>query len=120
VLGLIAAVLIPLAIVDMVESLPLMPEAWWRPPDEAGLAPGQFDLRMMIICPGPRGWLGTWGYLISLVWVPIAAYQTWRGLRAGLVLSPVERILLVLVPTLIVIVQLLLRLTPLGYAYPLV
>lgn len=120
VLGCLVAILMPLVIVDMAQSLPLMPEAWWHPPAEGALAPGQFDLRMMVICPGPLGWLGTWGYLISLLWVPIAAYQTWRGLRAGLVLMPLERILLVLVPTLIVVVQLLLRLTPLRYAYPLV
>jgi len=119
VIGWLCVVLVPLVILDMVDSLAYMPEAWWRPAEGTPLSLGQFDLRMMVICPGFRGWLGGWGYLISLVWMPIAAWRAWRARRAGIGFVPQERILLLLIPTLFLAVQCLLRLTPLGYAYPL-
>jgi hypothetical protein len=120
IVGWLCVLAIPLAIVEMVESLRGMPEAWWRPPaDGTAMSSWQFDLRMMVICPGPLGWLGGWGYLISLAWLPIAALHAWRRRSAGVPFGFHERVLLTVVPILIVVVQLLLRLTPLRYAYPL-
>ncbi len=119
ILGWFCVLAMPLAIVDMVKSLPEM-ETWWHPPaDGAAMSTGQFDLRMMVICPGPLGWLGGWGYLASLAWLPFAGWQAWRGRRAGIPFEFHERVLVTVIPVLVVVVQLLLRLTPLRYAYPL-
>jgi hypothetical protein len=120
VLGWFCVLAIPLAIFDMIQMLPEMSEPRWQPPAEgAGVSGGQFDLRMMVICPGPLGWLGGWGYLASLVWLPIAGWQAWRGRRAGTPFGFHERVLFTLIPVLVVVVQALLRLTPLRHAYPL-
>ena len=84
------------------------------------LPPGQFDLRhLAITCPGPLGWLGGWGYLLALGWLPFALWRTFRGVRSGV--RPVfhELSLMVLVVCLIAAVQVLFRGTPLKYEYPL-
>jgi len=118
-LGWICAVLLPLLIIDMAVQLPYMPEEWWRPAGDVPLLPGHFDLRTMAICPGLVGWLGGWGYLFSLIWIPLAGFRGWRATRAGVRWQPSERILLVLIPTLIIVVELIQHLTPLKYGYPL-
>jgi hypothetical protein len=117
ILNWICASLLPLVIVEMAMQLRHLPEEWWRP--EGSLPAGQFDLRMMIICPGPVGWLGGWGYLLTLVWVPLAGYRAWRAIRDGVPFQRRERVLLVLIPTLVVVIELILHLTPLKYGYPL-
>ena len=117
--GCTCALLLPLVILDMALELPYMPEEWWQPEGKIQLAAGQFDLRMMIICPGPIGWLGAWGYLISLVWLPFASYRALGALRKGVPFRPQERILLALVPALIIVIELIHHLTPLKYGYPL-
>jgi hypothetical protein len=119
ILGFVCALLVPLAIVDMATQLPFMPEEWWQPLGEVARPPGQFDLRTMVICPGLVGWLGGWGYLLSIVWIPLAGFRAWRASRSGPVLRSHERVLLALVPTLIIVVELILHLTPLKYGYPL-
>ena len=119
ILGCVAVALLPLVILDMAVQLPYMPEAWWRPESEVTLPPGHFDLRMMVICPGPVGWLGLCGYLFSLVWIPLAAYRTWRAVRRATPFQPLERILLATIPTLIIVIELIFHLTPLKYGYPL-
>ena len=109
-----------LLITDLLANLPYMPAEWWLPPDEVQLPPGHFDLRMMIICPGPTGWLGTWGYLGAWLWLPYAAWRTFRSLRVGAVMRPHERVLIAVAAVLVVAIQFLLRGTPLRYAYPLI
>jgi hypothetical protein len=118
ILGYVCASLLPLSILDMAVQLPYMPEEWWRPVG-AALPPNHFDLRMMVICPGPVGWLGMWGNLFAWVWTPVAFYLAWRAARAGTPFRPSERVLLVLIPTLIIVIELILHLTPLKYGYPL-
>jgi hypothetical protein len=112
-------VLLSFVMVDMAVQLPYMPEELWQPESSRVLAPNEFDLRMMVICPGPVGWLGLWGYLLSLVWLPVAGYFAWRSARAQVPFRRSERVLLMLIPTLIVVVQAVFHLTPLKYGYPL-
>jgi hypothetical protein len=69
---------------------------------------------------GLVGWLGAWGYLAAIVWIPLAVWRARQARRRGLHLGSHARVLLVLVPTLFLVVQALLRLTPLKYDYPLV
>jgi hypothetical protein len=90
------------------------------PPEQVHLAPGEFDFRIVIICPGLTGWFGAWGYMASWLWLPYAARRAVRASRAGTLLAAGDRVLLAAVPLLIVVVQLLLRGTPLKYGYPLV
>ena len=118
ILGCLCAILLPLAVIDMAMQLPYMPEEWWRPEGRVHL-PGQFDLRTMIICPGPIGWLGGWGFFLSLGWSPLAGYRVWRASRDGVPLLRRERVLLGLIPSLMVLIELVLHLTPLRYGYPL-
>ncbi len=108
-----------LLIVDMASNLPTIPDEWWLPPEQVQLPPGGFDLRVMIMCPGPVGWLGSWGYMTSWLWLPYAIWRAVHASRAGVGLARGERVLLAVVPLLILVVQLLLRGTPLKYGYPL-
>jgi hypothetical protein len=103
----------------MATQLPYMPEAWWQPEGAVSLPPGQFDLRMMVICVGPVGWLGLWGYLLTIVWAPFAGYRVWRAIQSGVALRARERVLLTLIPTLVIVIELVHHLTPLKYGYPL-
>jgi hypothetical protein len=108
-------------IIEMVTVLPHLAEAWWTPPEQLPLAPAQFDLRGMgVMHPGPLGWLGRWGYLAAFVWIPLAVWRAHQAGRRGATLGSEERVLLALVPTLLVVAQALLRLTPLKYEYPLI
>ena len=117
--GCICALLLLLLIVDMSVQLQYMPEAWSRLRGDGPASPDRFDLRMMVICPGPVGWLGLWGFLLSFVWVPIAAYRAWRAIRAGVAFTHHERFLLGLIPTLLIVIEIVFHLTPLKYGYPL-
>jgi hypothetical protein len=108
-------------IIEMVTVLPYLPEHWWIPPDQLRLSPGQFDLRGMgYMHPGLLGWFGQWGYLASFAWMPLAVWRARQVTRRGTGLTGQERVLLAVVPTLFLITQALLRLTPLKYEYPLV
>lgn len=78
-----------------------------------------FEPRVLIICPGLIGWLGAWGYMAAWLWLPYAAWRSLRAARAGVALRASERMLLAFVPILIVVVQVLLRGTPLKHGYPL-
>jgi hypothetical protein len=118
IVGWLCVIGIVLLAVDMVETLPFMPEPWWRSTADVPLTAAQFDLRMMIICPGIVGWLGAWAYLGAFVWIPLAAWRVVRGGRVGISPTRGDRVLLALVPTLVVGVECLLRLTPLHYGYP--
>ena len=120
VVGWWCVVSLALLIVDMAMNLPGLPADWWLPPEQAHLAPGGFNLRLMIICPGLSGWLGLWGYMASWLWLPYAAWRAVRDFRGGRSFPTRDRVLLAAVPLLIVVVQLLLRAPPLQYGYPLV
>ena len=119
--GWVCVVGIACVIIEMLTVLPYMPDAWWTPPALLGLREGQFDLRGIgVMHPGLLGWLGGWGYLLAFAWFPLAIWRSIRGSRRGTALRSEERILLVLVPTLFLAAQALLRLTPLKYEYPLI
>jgi hypothetical protein len=107
-------------IVELVTILPYMQDEWSARAAQPILGPGHFDLRMGIISPGPIGWLGMWGYLAAVVWMPLAAWRAFQAKRQGIPLGTSARILLALVPALFLVVQALLRFTPLGEEYPLV
>jgi hypothetical protein len=107
-------------LVEMMTQLPYMPEAWWAPAGQTPLPPGKFDLRWAFIDPGLLGWLGGWAYLAAWIWVPVAIWRSVRANRSGIALRPLERVLLLLVPAPLALVQGLLRLTPLKYGYPLI
>jgi hypothetical protein len=107
--GWICVLLIPLLLIDMLETLPTLPESWWQPP-------GQWEMRAMFIEYGISGWLGGVAFgLALLAWVPVAASRAWQGKRKGIAFRAQERILLTLVPTLIIAILLLWWLTPLRY-----
>jgi hypothetical protein len=121
VIGWLCVVGIAAVIVEMVMVLPYLPESWWTPPEQLRLPPGHFDLRGAgVMHPGLIGWFGAWGYLASWVWLPLAGWRAIQAARGGQASSSEERVLLALVSTLLVVLQALLRLTPLKYEYPLV
>lgn len=108
-------------IIEMVTVLPYMQDEWRRPPGELQLPPGQFDFRGMgIMHPGLLGWFGAWGYLAAFPWIPIAVWRAYRARRRAIPIESQARVLLVLVPTLFLLAQALLRLTVLKYEYPLI
>jgi hypothetical protein len=120
-LGWACVVGIACVIIEMLTVLPYLPEIWWTPPEQVRLPPGQVDLRGMgVMHPGLLGWLGTWGHLAAFVWIPLALWRAYQTVRRGTPLESEERVLLALVPTLFVLAEALLRLTPLKYEYPLV
>jgi hypothetical protein len=119
--GWVCAVGIACVVLEMAAILPYLREELWTPPDQLQLRPGQFDIRNMgVMHFGLLGWFGAWGYMASIVWIPLAAWRGYRARQRGAVFLPEERVLLALVPTLFLIAQALLRLTPLKYEYPLV
>ena len=119
--GWLCAIGIACVIIEMVTLLPYLENEYEAQPAQSDLGQGQVDLRGMgIMHPGPLGWLGGWGYLASLAWMPLAAWQAFRAKRQGIALGLHAGVLLVLVPTLFLAAQALLRLTPLKYEYPLV
>jgi len=119
ILGWVCAALLPLVIIEMALQLLNMPAGWSRPAALEPPSPGRFDLRMVVICLSPIGWLGGWGYLLTVVWVPLAAYRAWGAIRGGVSFARQERLLLALVPSLVAVIELIHHLTPLRYGYPL-
>jgi hypothetical protein len=75
---------------------------------------------MGIMHLGLLGWLGAWGYLAAFAWIPLAIWRVHKLRRQGLRLGSHARVLLVLVPTLFLVAQALLRLTVLKHEYPLI
>jgi hypothetical protein len=118
-IGWLAATGCALVIVELVEILTFAPAEWWRPL-ASDPSTGQLDLRATgIICPGPIGWTGGWGYFVGLLRLPYTAWRAVRGARVGLHLTRHEWLLLALVTLLTCCVQVLFRGTPLRYEYPL-
>jgi hypothetical protein len=116
--GWVCVIGIAFVIVEMVTVLPYLQDERAR---TASLKEGQCDLRGMgVMDLGPLGWIGTWGYVTAFAWIPLAIWRASQAGRRGLHLGRQARVLLVLVPTLFLVVQALLRLTPLRYGYPLV
>jgi hypothetical protein len=119
IVGWLCVVGMVLVIIEMLTNLPFMPENWWQAEDAVTLPPGHFDLRLMIICPGPIGWSGAWGYLAAWIWLPYALWRWVNAARAGVAVLPQERILIAIALLLVLGIQVLLRGTPLKYGYPL-
>ena len=121
VIGWLCVAGIAAVIVEMTMVMPYLPASWWVPPEQTSLPPGHVDLRGFgVMHPALLGWVGAWGYMASWVWLPVAGWRAMRAKSRGQACSSSERVLLVLVPTLLVVLQALLRLTPLKYGYPLV
>jgi hypothetical protein len=89
---------------------------WWSPEKPPQLVGNglQFDLRVMHADLG-LAWLGQWGYLGALMWLPWASVRVWRATRAGRRASPSERILFVTLCVLLVAISGLVHFTPLRY-----
>jgi hypothetical protein len=119
--GWLCAAGIACVIIEMATVLPYLAEEYSRPSQNAPLPPGQFDLPGLgVMHPGLLGWVGAWGYMAAFIWMPLAVWRAIRARRSGVRLQWDDRVVLVLVVALFLAVQLLLRLTPLRYEYPLV
>ncbi len=115
--GLMCIVGLGMLIVDMAESLPLIPAPWWKPhPERAD--PANPTLRAMVLCPGPIGWLGGWALVGAWLWLAFAGYYGARALRTGVPFTSSERIVVAALLTLLALRYLLLYATPLQFAYP--
>jgi hypothetical protein len=118
--GWLCAASIACVIIELVTVLPYMQQVWSTPPGQLS-APDLFDLRSMAIMdPGILGWIGSWGYYGSYAWILVAGWRAYQSRRMGCPFGTEVRILLLLVPTLLLVTQGLLRLTVLRYGYPLV
>jgi hypothetical protein len=118
IVGWLCLVGVALVIYDLVTFLPWLPEHWWhpeQPPRVVGHGM-QFDLRTMIVDFFGLGWIGSWGYIASFVWIPVAVSRFIRSRQQGRAALPSERIILVALCLLLVAVSLLVHLTPLHYA----
>jgi hypothetical protein len=116
VVGWLCALGIGLMIFDLVRFLPELPQHWWSPEKPPQLVGNglQFDLRVMRADLG-LAWLGQWGYLGALMWLPCASVRVWRATRAGRRASPSERILFATLCVLLVAISGLVHFTPLRY-----
>jgi hypothetical protein len=117
VVGWLCVVGVALVIFDLVSLLPHLPEAWWHPeqPPRLDQRGGMtFDLRTMSVDFG-LAWLGDWGYLAALIWIPTAVARAVRARPLGLTSTPAERILFVTLCVLMTAASLLVHLTPLRY-----
>jgi hypothetical protein len=117
--GALCAVGIAAVIGEMAALLPFLVEE--RRAFAAARAAGGFAVEgTAFIHHGLLGWLGAWGYLASWIWLPAAAWRVRRLHRAGGPLRSPDLFLPSLVGIEIVLLQCLLRLTPLAArGYPL-
>jgi hypothetical protein len=117
VVGWLCILGVSLVILDLVRLLPLLPEHWWRPEQPPALDPQggmTFDLRMMTVDSG-LAWLGGWGYLAALIWIPTAIVRAVRARSRGMITAPRERIVFVTLCLLMTVTWSLVHLTPLRY-----
>jgi hypothetical protein len=116
VIGWVCAAGIALMIFDLVMLLQSLPTEWWTEERVVEAAGGGISLRIMWADLG-LAWIGQWGYLASLIWVPTAIVRMVRRSRTGAVLLPAERILFVVLCSLLAIITALVHLTPLRYPH---
>lgn len=108
VVGALCAIGIAGVLAEMLATLPFLIEE--RRALAAAPADGGVRVRgLSVICPGLIGWLGTWGYLASWIWLPIATWRVRRHYRDGGWLRSLDLLLPSLVGTEIVLLQCLLR-----------
>jgi hypothetical protein len=118
VVGWLCAFGIALMIYDLVRFLQWMPAEWWTQ-EQTARVPGsglEIDGRLMWADLG-LAWLGQWGYLGSLLWIPAAIVRGVQGSRTGVAALPVERILFTVVCLLLLAITALVHLTPLRYPH---
>jgi hypothetical protein len=118
VVGWLCAFGIALMMFDLVRFLQWIPAEWWSQ-EQTARAPGsglEIAGRVMWADLG-LAWLGQWGYLGSLLWIPAAIVWGVRGSRAGVVALPSERILFAVVCLLLIAITALVHLTPLRYPH---
>ena len=119
VVGMLCALGIAGAMAEMLATLAYLTEAVRTLGATAPATSVSFK-GMSIICPGLIGWLGAWGYLASWIWLPTATWRIRRRHREGKPLRSLDLFLPALVGIEIVLLQCLLRLTPLAAeGYPL-
>src|SRR5262245_15567224 len=82
--GWLCATGVALVILDSALVLPTLPEAWWRPaqPLQVDTSTMHLDFRMMTHM-SLLGWLGGWGYMGGLLWLPIAVTRMVKGWLNG-------------------------------------
>ena len=115
--GCLCAVGVALVIFDLVRFLPDLPEDWWHPeqPPRVDAQGGMtFDTRAMSVDFG-LAWLGDWGYLGALVWIPTALTRAVLAWRRGRGSAASERILFLTLCSLMLATWCLMHLTPLRY-----
>ena len=103
-----------LVLVDLLALLPTMPPAWWGPPRPTQFD-GSWDLRVMSVDLG-FGWLGSPGYVIAFLWLPVASLRVVRAIVSGFVPSQGEWWIVMLTATELITISALVHLTPLQYA----
>jgi hypothetical protein len=119
VVGALCALGIAGAMAEMLATLPYLAEEGRAPAATAPAMSVSFK-GMSAICPGLIGWLGAWGYLASWIWLPAATWRVRRRHREGGRVRSLDLLLPSLVGIEIVLLQCLLRLTPLAAeGYPL-
>jgi len=108
---------VALVIIELMSLLPYLPEHWWRAGEPVRAIPGgiEIDLRTMNVDFSGIGWLGSWGYMGSFLWIPLAFFRAVEARRRGEVGTRAQRVLLALQCTLLLATLALVRLTPLHY-----
>ena len=99
--------------IDFLALLHELPSEWWAEPrvDPTG---SEFDIRWMHV-DFFFGWLGWWGYVINLLWLPAAAWKRYQASKSGGVPSRLERALMATNAMLPISISGLVHLTPLKF-----
>jgi hypothetical protein len=108
---------VTVVVLELVLFLPHLPARWWhpvQPPFMRGEGM-EFDVRAMYVDFG-LAWFGSWGYVASFIWLPLALLRVYRGSATGRSPSRGERVILMALPALLVAASALVHLTPLRYA----
>ena len=114
--GWACAVGIALVLFDLLALLRSLPAAWWFPDAGPQVTPSGigFDLRLMEVHFG-LAWLGAWGYLVSLLWLPVAVTKLVRARSRTERATTQDRLVILTVALLLGVTTALHHLTPLRY-----
>jgi hypothetical protein len=113
VVGWLCALGAALLIYDLVTFLPYLPPDCWYPEQRPPYNATDMHFRLLHVISVDFGlaWIGQWGYLGALVWIPVAIVRGVRGRGRGLRARSGECLLFVLVCTLVVATSALVHLT---------
>ncbi len=115
--GCVCLVGVAIIINELVTLLPYLPEHWWRPGESVRSIPGgiEIDLRTMNVDFAGVGWLGSWGYMPSFLWIPVALFFAIQARRRGEAGTRIQHILLASNCILLLATLALVHFTPLHY-----